>query len=135
MMSDRDYLLLDEKVKPPIQALQEEIEILNKEGLNKKSWQEIQRLLKELAPYRETNGFASEWIKEIHQTLEPYWQEIDVLRKAIFMNLFLMVILALVPVCAWLFGADMMVVSMLCLPVLGWGWFGFRGYLKKQKVI
>ena len=135
MMSDQEFIQLSEEISPLTNQLHSEIEILKSKGLNKNSWVEIQRLIKELAPYEKNQPALTDWIKEINQELGPFWEEMDVLRKTIFINLLILVILALVPLMASLFGADQMVVLILCLPILGWGWFGFRGYLKKQKII
>ena len=135
MMSDLDFRILGEKISPLTEQLQAEIKNLKEKGLNKQSWLEVQRLLKELAPYQKQEASLTDWLGKVNEELTPFWEEMDVIRKTIFVNLFILLILALVPVMAWLFGADQIVVILLCLPILGWGWFGFFGYLRKEGVI
>lgn len=127
MLSDQDFQSWQNLVLPKLDSLEASFPLSGDKNLK-----EIQRLLDELAPWAETFPHIKGYLQVCREKLLPAQVQQKRMSQQLGINIFILLILILVPILAILSGADNMMAALLSLPVPGWAWLGIFSYLRRK---
>lgn len=126
MRSDQEQALLQTQIKPKLDQLAGFM------GATPQKLPQIQPLLAELAPYRQSYAFLEEVIQETQNQITPLQIAAYDRQKRLVIHLTILLVLLIAPLLSSWWQAPLYLTGLFMLPVLGWFVLGVWPLVRKK---
>ncbi|MEM6265490.1 MAG: hypothetical protein AAGI38_23510 [Bacteroidota bacterium] len=131
MRSDAEQALLEREILPKVKSLK--VFVASEGSSEEVSPAYAAELGRQLVPHVDRFPLLSELLEQVEKQLGPFQQRQAQFQRGLRLHLLILFVLILAPIGMLVLKGDAMVVGLLCLPVLGWGYIGIYAYWKKHK--